>query len=97
MPRIIDADEAYKVLTDYYHIRTEIQHKALKEAMERVPTVDAEPVRYGHWSERQSGELYNLPFSVVCCSVCGNPQSTETQYCPCCGANMNVMSAPEYE
>ena len=44
MARLIDADEAYKVLTDYYHQRTEIQHKALKEAIERVPTVDAEPV-----------------------------------------------------
>ena len=44
MPRLIDADKAYKVLTDYYHQRTEIQHKALKEAFERVPTVDAEPV-----------------------------------------------------
>ena len=39
--RLVDADEAYKVLTDYYHQRTEIQHKALKEAIERVPTVDA--------------------------------------------------------
>lgn len=44
MPRLIDADEAYKVLTDYYHQRTEIQHKALKEAIERVPTVEAVPV-----------------------------------------------------
>ena len=44
MRRLIDADEAYKVLTDYYHHKTEIQHKALKEAIERVPTVDAEPV-----------------------------------------------------
>jgi len=42
--RLIDADEAYKILTDYYHQRTEIQHKALKEAFERVPTVDAVPV-----------------------------------------------------
>ena len=42
--RLIDADEAYKVLTDYYHHKTEIQHKALKEAIERVPTVAAEPV-----------------------------------------------------
>lgn len=41
MGKLIDIDEAYKVLTDYYHHRTEIQHKALKEAMERVPTVDA--------------------------------------------------------
>ena len=39
--RLIDADEAYKVLTDYYHHKTEIQHNALKEAIERVPTVDA--------------------------------------------------------
>ena len=39
--RLIDADEAYKVLADYYHHKTEIQHNALKEAIERVPTVDA--------------------------------------------------------
>ena len=40
MARLIDADEAYKVLTDYYHHRTEIQHKALKEAIGKVPTID---------------------------------------------------------
>ena len=40
MPRYVDADKAYKVLTDYYHIRTEIQHKALEEAFSRVPTAN---------------------------------------------------------
>lgn len=39
--RLIDTDKAYKVLTDYYHHKTEIQHDTLKEAIERVPTVDA--------------------------------------------------------
>ena len=39
--RLVDAEEAYKVLTDYYHHKTEIQHDALKEAIERVHTVDA--------------------------------------------------------
>lgn len=39
--RLIDADEAYKVLEDYFHVRMEIQHKALTEALSRVPTVDA--------------------------------------------------------
>ena len=39
--RLVDADEAYKVLTDYYHHGTEIQHKALKEAIGRVPSIDA--------------------------------------------------------
>ena len=42
--RLIDADEAYDVLSEYYHQRTEIQHKALQEALDRVPTVDAVPV-----------------------------------------------------
>lgn len=41
MARLIDADEAYKVLTDTYHHRTEFQHEALKEALSKVPTVDA--------------------------------------------------------
>lgn len=48
MPRLIDADEAYKVLTDYYHQRTAIQHKALKEAFERVPTVDIDAITESH-------------------------------------------------
>ena len=46
--RLIDADEAYKVLTDYYHHKTEIQHKALKEAIERVPTVDIDAITESH-------------------------------------------------
>lgn len=42
--RLIDADETYKVLIDVYHIRTPLQQLALKEALARVPTIDAEPV-----------------------------------------------------
>ena len=46
--RLIDAEEAYKVLTDYYHHKTEIQHKALKEAIERVPTADIDAITESH-------------------------------------------------
>lgn len=46
--RLIDVEEAYKVLTDYYHHGTEIQHKALKEAIERVPTVDIDAITESH-------------------------------------------------
>jgi hypothetical protein len=56
MPRLIDADEAYKVLTDYYHQRTKIQHIALTEALSRVPTVDAEPVVRCKDCEYSNGE-----------------------------------------
>lgn len=46
--RLIDAEEAYKVLTDYYHHKTEIQHKALKEAIERVPIADIDAITESH-------------------------------------------------
>lgn len=35
--KLIDADEAFRVLSDYYHHRTEEQHDALREALDRVP------------------------------------------------------------
>lgn len=37
--RLVDIDEVYKVLTEYYHQRTEIQHMSLREALSRVPTI----------------------------------------------------------
>lgn len=37
--KLIDADEAFRVLSDYYHHRTDEQHDALREALDRVPEV----------------------------------------------------------
>ncbi len=90
MARLIDVDEAYKVLTDYYHQRTEIQHKALKEALSRVPTIDVEPIRHGYWI------LHDYDFapaeSTQECSVCHKEQPiymVDDNYCPHCGAKMD--------
>lgn len=44
MGRMINTDAAYAVLTDYYHHTTDTQHAALREALERVESVDAVPV-----------------------------------------------------
>ena len=38
--RYIDTDTAYEVLTEYYHHKTEAQHEALREALDRVPAAD---------------------------------------------------------
>ena len=35
--KLINADEAFRVLSDYYHHRTETQADALLEALELVP------------------------------------------------------------
>lgn len=99
MGRLIDIDEAYKVLTDYYHHRTEIQHKALKEAIERVPTVDAEPVKHGHWVEVQ--RIHETDHTAICeCSLCGDTVwvydgQRAWNYCPRCGAKMEVEDVRE--
>ena len=37
MSDLISRQEAYKVLTEYYHHKTEIQNMGLKEALSRVP------------------------------------------------------------
>lgn len=46
--KLVDTDEVYKVLVDYYHLRTEIQHKALKEALGRVSIIDVDSLNTAH-------------------------------------------------
>lgn len=44
MNDLISRQTAYDTLTEYYHHKTEIQHQSLKEALSRVPPIDAVPV-----------------------------------------------------
>ena len=83
--RLIDADEAYKVLTDYYHHGTEIQHKALREALSKVPTVD--PVKHGRWEVVDETEPRRYG-----CSVCKRLSWTEDNYCSYCGCKMDEVT-----
>ena len=91
--RLTDADEVYKVLTKFYHHRTKIQHTALKEALDRVPTIDAVPVKHGkdiYYKAKGHCEFK--------CSVCGAEAHVVEggeldggyfNYCPNCGAKMD--------
>lgn len=45
MDDLINREEAYKVLTDYYHHKTDVQHKALRDALSRVPSAQPEIIR----------------------------------------------------
>lgn len=90
MSRLIDADEGYKILTEYYHHRTDMQHTALKEALDRVPTIDAEPVRHGKWEIHEA-----FGYMDMTCSVCGwlyeynFGLEREWNFCSHCGAKMD--------
>ena len=54
MSDLIDRETAYKVLTEYYHHRTDTQHQALREALSRVPS--AEQTEWIPCSERMPEE-----------------------------------------
>lgn len=53
--KLIEADEAFRVLSDYYHHRTETQAYALREALELVPeaVVRCKDCRY--WKDQAEG------------------------------------------
>lgn len=44
MGRLIDTNDVYNVLTEYYHHKTATQHVALIDALSAAKTVDAIPV-----------------------------------------------------
>lgn len=67
---------------------------ALDAAAESAPTVEAEPVKHGHWKYDNQYHWYR-----ACCSECGYYRVTdikadrwnEWKYCPNCGAKMDEV------
>jgi hypothetical protein len=92
MTRLIDAQDAFKVLSDYYHHHTSAQHLALQEALNKVPTADAEPVRHGKWVFNPSDALEAM-FAKPKCSECGFESADGGNYCPNCGCRMDEKCA----
>jgi hypothetical protein len=89
MSRYIDADETYDVLSEYYHQRTEIQHQALKEALDRVPTVDAVPVVHGKWVFSENDDMF------YCTNCRDGSVRNDYPYCHWCGAKMDLEKVTE--
>lgn len=62
------------------------QAKCINEA----PAVDAEPVRYGEWSDYRINGYDGLhPIYETQCSLCGGYARFTYRYCPHCGARMD--------
>lgn len=83
--RLIDADGL--TMNCKVHL-SESDARILEDALNRMlndaPTVDAEPVRHGRWTEN---EWY--PFGIWECSACNNAEHIKSFYCPSCGAKMD--------
>ena len=107
--RLIDADNLIPMIR-YATIDSEvgifpilIGFDAIKKVVDEAPTIDAEPVRHGHWIEYEPDN--GIHFHK--CSECGQGdmyQGTITdwngrgfsfyykrQYCPVCGAKMDEV------
>lgn len=78
MGRLIDADELgfeLKISPNGYLYVTD-------DDIINAPTIDAKPVRHGHWE--WNGHCYDYE-----CSCCHRGQDNKSDYCPDCGARMD--------
>ena len=96
--KLIDADALYDIVIDSIKPMTTNEAIILQDfvaLLEDAPTVDAEPVKHGHWNEAKDGTLW--------CSVCisTGPYDEDSwgyvlnaphyDYCPNCGAKMDEV------
>lgn len=59
----------------------------VNEAIKKAPTIDALPVRHGHWI--QATEDFRNQVFWWNCSECGFSVSSKYNYCPGCGIRMD--------
>ena len=59
--------------------------ESIRQWIDKVPTVDAEPVRHGRWIDKSGG----IEGAWNHCSVCGERAIDLYDYCPNCGAKMD--------
>ena len=60
MDDLISKQDAYDTLTEYYHHRTQTQHDALRDALSRVPSIQAELCDGCQWENAFGyGECYH--------------------------------------
>lgn len=46
-----------------------------------IQSEDVEPIKHGHWDDCSN---------MWCCSVCGRDSRYDSDYCPNCGARMDL-------
>lgn len=84
MPRYLTDEDVYTILTAVYHHWSDIQHKALRDAIASVPTADVVKRKKGKWMH--DGSKWKNRWV---CSECGRKIFDEpTPFCPYCGADM---------
>lgn len=79
--RLIDADKLKETIHTHHYIL--MFTFGIDCAIDEQPTVEAEPVKHGHWVAFES-KVGHIQY----CSSCGIGYPERTDYCPHCGAKM---------
>lgn len=93
MPRLIDANKLEPIQV----YRGDVFCRMVFMAdIDNAPTVDAEPIRHGHWIQREKCEDYESTHDYRYeCSNCGysdiHDSTIEVPYCWHCGAKMDEV------
>ena len=64
----------------------QIVYENAARIIEKLPAVDAAPVRRGEWTEPYKGEIWDC----YACSLCGHTCESKSRFCPECGAKMDA-------
>ena len=59
------------------------------ELVNRIPSADVQPVKHGKWID-ETFEPWGLVFHPYKCDQCGERSEFDSEYCPNCGAKMEV-------
>lgn len=85
--RLIDADQLLQKLQKD-PLFTLVEQYGISRVIGAAPTIEAEPIRHGHWIYTERG--FPLAYGYNRCSVCGCSNAlTLDNYCPHCGSKMD--------
>ena len=84
--KLIDADKVAEAI-EWLDIYDFVIWHDVQECIDKVPAVDAEPVRHGQWE--WDGYVYDMLWR---CSECSCLNEYDSNYCPECGAKMDKLT-----
>lgn len=85
---VLDLPNTYNGFSDTY------DKAMIVDLVDEQPTVDAEPIRHGHWIFNPKDAI-EMMFTLPKCSECGAESPNGGNYCSNCGAKMDEVEDAE--
>lgn len=88
MPSYIEAGALLKELNDPDIFDTYNDYSMVFDTIDNFPTADVAPVRHGYWCKEKRDVLIHWHCSA--CKECFYLDKPNAEYCPHCGAKMDL-------